>query len=191
MAYKCLKLSFISSFGMNLNELKSHEDLEKAFSEWGELFFRYVFVRLRNTKTAEDIAQEVFIKAWFNRDSFDAEKASLKTWMFAIATNLIRDYLRKEMRYPVDSLEEDTPEKNNFYEAISNDDELRYVFNKIFELSDRERELLFLRYREGMEIKEMAQILNLEYSATKVALHRALIKLRKICNEDSGDVTIA
>ncbi len=165
-----------------LNQLRSPGDLEQAFRIWNADLYRYVYARVCNQSQAEDITQEVFIKAWRSRNSFDEHKSSLKNWLYVIATNTIRDYLRSRMnRLENTELEEDLPSSTNIDKDIQQQENVEFVFQKLKLLSDREQELLLLRYREDIKVKEIAQIVGMEYSASKVALHRALQKLRNLC----------
>ena len=169
---------------ITFNKLRNAKDLEKAFELWNVAIYRYVYSRLRSQGIAEDITQEVFIKAWRSRDTFHKHKSSLKNWLYAIATNTIRDYLRSQMNRPeVSPLEEDLPSTEDKIEkSIQQKEVTNFVFEKLKLLSNREQELLLLRYREDISIKEIAKVLDLKYSATKVAIHRATEKLRKLCN---------
>ena len=167
---------------MQLNKLQNAKDLEQAFQLWNVALYRYIYARVRDQGQAEDITQEVFIKAWQARKSFDKHKSSLKNWLYVIAINTIRDYLRSQLHRPeLLKLEEELPSDLNLAQNVQQQEIVGFVFYKLKLLSDREQELLLLRYREDFSVKEIAHILGIEYSATKVALHRALEKLRKLC----------
>lgn len=74
-------------------------DLEEQISNWYEEFgnsiFTYIYFNTKDYHLAEDILQEVFIKAYKNYGEFK-EKSSLKTWIFTITQNTTVDYLRKK-----------------------------------------------------------------------------------------------
>ena len=59
-----------------------------------KLIYNFTYRLVGNEKVAEDISQEVFLKAWKNIKKFDLEK-NFKTWIFSIAKNTAIDYLRK------------------------------------------------------------------------------------------------
>ena len=169
---------------MPINQLKTAADLTEAFQEWNTSLYRYAYARVRNHQTVEDLIQEVFIKAWRSRKSFDPEKSSLKNWLYAITINTIRDYFRNQaVRPATTSIEEDEkPDELNLSDQIENQDTIKFVFKQMRQLTDREQELLLLRYREDFDIPEIAEIVGMEYSATKVAIHRAIKRLQTICN---------
>lgn len=164
-----------------MNLLQTAEDLENAFIQWNESFFHYAFLRVRHQTLAEDLVQDTFVKAWEHRDSFDASKSSLKNWLFAILINTLRDYFRKK-KIETEELNENIAAKNNLEESAQKNDLIQFVFDKIKNLPERDQELLALRYKSDLSIEEVAELMGLEYSAAKVAIHRALKKLQEICN---------
>ncbi len=168
---------------MELEILKTSLDLEDAFKKWGVLIYKYVYVRLKNKENAEDITQEVFMKAWQYKESFDSEKASLKTWLFIITINLIRDFFRKN-KISFEELEENVASKENLEKEAHTKDLIDFVFDQIKHLSEKEQEMLVLRYQADLSIKEIAKLLEMEDSATKVAIHRAVKKLKDFCNKN-------
>jgi len=176
---------------MALQKLKTAEDLENAFREWNELLFKYVFVRIGSGKIAEDITQESFLKAWEKRESFDPEKSSLKNWLFVITINTMRDYFRTQKKFTNEILErvkegaqeEDIMSGEDVRADVEKKDTTDFVLRQMGQLSERDQELLSLRYVEDLDIAEVAQVLKMEYSATKVAIHRALKKLKEICRD--------
>ena len=82
---------------MNINQLETIEDLKKLFIWLNESIYRYVYVRCGyNRETAEDITQDIFIKAWEKRKQFNSKKSTLKNWIYIIARNHIIDLYRKK-----------------------------------------------------------------------------------------------
>ena len=145
--------------------------------------FRYIYSRIGVREIAEDIAQETFLRVWEHRKKFDSKKSSLKNWIFVIATNLLRDFFRKKRLETVEL-------NDNLYHETGLDDMAQtdfvgFVFSRINKLSERDRELLLLRYQADLDINEIAEHMNLEYGAAKIALHRATQKLKSLCNKDN------
>lgn len=132
---------------------------------------------------AEDITQEVFVKAWNYRESFDENKSSLKNWLFVIATNLLRDYFRKK-KIPVDEINENIAEESDIAKDTETKDMISYVFEKIKLLPERDQELLALRYKADLKMEEIAEVMGMEHSAVKVAIHRAIKKLQSFCDDE-------
>lgn len=165
-----------------MDELKSSKDLEQAFLKWNKLLYNYAYLRVQNRGMTEDIVQEVFMKAWRSRETFDYQKSSLKNWLFAITINTINDFLRNKIRYNVEELQEFYASDEDLEEDANKKALIEIVFKKIKLLTDREQELLLLRYKADLAVEDIAQMLEMEYSATKVAIHRAIKKLIKFLN---------
>ncbi len=174
---------------MTQEKLQTGADLEVAFVKYNEMLFRYAFIRLRDKAVAGDITQDVFIKAWKYKDSYDSEKSSLKNWLFVIITNLIRDYYRKNANKREQELDEELASDENIEITTEKKDTIQFVFKKIKYLSQREQELLILRYREDFTLREIAEMLEMKYSAVKVAVHRAIKKLQEICERENMTIS--
>jgi len=141
-----------------------------------------VYIRIQNRELAEDITQEVFVKAWRFRETFDETKSSLKNWIFVIAINLLRDHYKKK-KLTTEEIDENIPEKGDLAEDAEKNDLINYVFKKLEHLPERDQELIALRYKADLNVHEISEIMKMEYSTAKVAIHRAVKKLQSICND--------
>lgn len=169
------------------------EGLVNAFEDYADSIYRYIYIRVgMNQESAEDLSQEVFMKAWSLRDNYKESKSSMKTWLYLIARGVIVDFYRKSSTKGKDkkaSLEVDQIER--FADLKDKSKELEdsilsdWILSKLKELSDEEQELIILRYIEDQDIKTISKIVNKKRSATKVAIHRAMNKLKKIVNEEN------
>lgn len=163
---------------------QSPQDLELAFLHWNGLLFRYAYARVGNREDAEDVVQLAFEKAWKHRHTFDPKKSSQKTWLFTIVGNTTIDLLRSRRRKPEEAISDTHPAATNISHEVQHDVMVEWVYAQINGLPERDRELIFLRYREDYSFKEIAEVLKLQYSTAKVALHRALKKLKVLCNPE-------
>lgn len=168
---------------MNINQLETIDDLKKLFILLNEPIFRYVYMRCGyNREVAEDITQDIFIKAWEKRKQFNQKKSTLKNWIYIITRNYIIDFYRKKKRIINgynDDIQEFISEQSN-----SPDDEIMIetIIKSLDKLKEQEKEVIVLRYIQGLEIDEIAQIINKNYNATKVMIHRAIKKLQELVN---------
>lgn len=71
------------------------DDFEAAFREYFPLVFRFISRRV-GTAIAEDLAAETFATAYRRRTSFDSRQGSLRSWLYGIAANLVRNHWRAE-----------------------------------------------------------------------------------------------
>lgn len=172
---------------MFLNFLHFPSDLEKAFLKWNAAIYGFIFLRIGSKEAAEDLTQEVFFKAWRSRETFNPKISSLKTWLFIIAINEIKDYMKYSKKETVDLAKIEniiSDESSDLQNQINDKDFINLVFKKLSLLSDRDRELIILRFKSDLSVKEISKIFAMEYTATKVALHRAIKRLSELCNEN-------
>src|ERR1700741_3927253 len=138
---------------------------------------------LRRREDVEDIAQQVFVKAYFSLKGFD-QRAAFTTWLYKITVNECWDLLRKKkvrpLVYESDLSEEQarqiitSEEKVNPGPDISERLEARQRVERLLEgLDDRDRLMLILKEVEGFSIEEIAEVLNLNANTVKVRLFRA------------------
>jgi RNA polymerase sigma-70 factor (ECF subfamily) len=138
---------------------------------------------LRRREDVEDIAQQVFVKAYFSLKRFD-QRAAFSTWLYKITVNECWDLLRKKkvrpLVYESDLSEEQarlvitSGEKENPGPDISERMAARERVEKLLEgLDERDRLMLILKEVEGFSIEEIAEVLNLNGNTVKVRLFRA------------------
>lgn len=137
---------------------------------------------LQTPGEAEDATQEIFTKVFLSLGSFEGQ-SKFSTWVYSITYNLCIDKIRKakksrelftnEVESPPDPVEE-VPD-----EAITNLQlsELRYVLSQ---LSDAERTLLLMKYKDGVKIKDIAKLFDKSESAVKMQLKRTKEKAKRI-----------
>lgn len=82
----------------------SRLDVAEAYDRYGREIFQYSLNALRDGGVAEECTQETFTRAWMARRRYDAQRSSLRTWLYAIARNVITDAHRRGARVaePVD-----------------------------------------------------------------------------------------
>ena len=151
--------------------------------------FRVAFRMTGSESDAEEVVQETFLRAYQQRESFEA-RSNVGTWLYRIAVNGCIDLLRKRKRHdahlePLDSDEPSAP----VLALASNSpaaDRLVYsaqlsqrVANVLERLSSVERAAFVLRHYEELSTEEIAQSLGLSNSAAKQAVFRAVQKMRK------------
>jgi RNA polymerase sigma-70 factor, ECF subfamily len=145
---------------------------------------------LRRREDVEDIAQQVFVKAYFSLKKFD-QRAAFSTWLYKITVNECWDMLRKKkvrpLVYESDLSEEQArqvivaEEKDGGGPDISDRLEARERVERLLAgLDERDRLMLILKEVEGFAVEEIAEVLNLNANTVKVRLFRAR---RRIVNK--------
>jgi RNA polymerase sigma-70 factor (ECF subfamily) len=138
---------------------------------------------LRRREDVEDIAQQVFVKAYFSLKRFD-QRAAFSTWLYKITVNECWDLLRKKkvrpLVYEADLSEEQSRQieaseaKGKTAPDVSERLETRERVEQLLEgLDERDRLMLVLKEVEGFSIEEVAEVLNLNANTVKVRLFRA------------------
>ena len=167
---------------MSINQLNSRQDLEDLFKWLNEPLYKYVYIRCGyNRELAEDITQDIFVKAWEKRSTFNPSKSTLKNWIYVIARNHLIDTYRKK-KISVKSFDEDIYVKDL---DISVEDEavVSDILKNLDRLKEKEKEVIVLRYVQDLEIEDIAKILGKSKNTTKVMIHRAIKKLKYIMNK--------
>ncbi len=147
--------------------------------------FYLAYSMTQNRETADDLAQDIFIKAYRALSRFRF-KSQFGTWLYRIAVNHIKDFLRSESRVRVQSFEE------HMQDPGSQDDEIvkremeqdverkqRIVQEAIRSLPPKYRIILSLRDIQGFSYKEITQMLHLSPGTVDSRLYRARKMLKK------------
>jgi len=170
------------------NYLSGDENfLKLLIDKYTPIIFNFS-ARLAGLGNATDITQDIFIKVWRNLKKFKKNKASFKTWLFAIARNTIIDYLRKKKyisfskietidEYFVDNLESDYILPDEYLMKLQDIDLLNELLEK---LPINYKEILTLYYEEDMTFKEIGILLNKPINTIKSHHRRALMQLKEL-----------
>lgn len=132
---------------------------------------------------ANDLAQEVFIKVFRQLKQFKG-KSKLSTWIYKIAYFHGLSYLRKRKRWFTDSNKVDIQSADNIDYEIALDELKGHVLDCIRNLKPLERTAITLFYMEEMNVKEVAEIMNITESYVKVTVHRAKKSLKEMIKKE-------
>jgi RNA polymerase sigma-70 factor, ECF subfamily len=140
----------------------------------------------------EDLHQEVFVTAWSTLPRFDLQQP-FAPWVYGIARNLLRQRLREFARSRTSSVAlEELPAKGGIVAPLPTVGEPNATSNRaeralrhLHALPDAEREILGLRIIEGLGAQAIAELIQSTPGSVRVRVHRALQRLRRLCQEDS------
>lgn len=159
------------------NERDPKATFEQNYRESYSLVYNYVLRRMANREAAEDVVSEAFLKAARFYDRFDSSRAKFSTWVISIARNCISDYFAREVATaPIDEVPEGIFAEEDEQQNQFGDAEL--VQKLLALLDDDERELVYLKYYEGLRNVEIAEQLGLNASTVSTKLARAIAKMR-------------
>jgi RNA polymerase sigma-70 factor (ECF subfamily) len=147
--------------------------------------FNLAYSFTRNRENADDLAQEVFIKVFYALEKFKFQ-SRFGTWLYRIAVNHFKDYLRKhakERHISIDalgrepSLSDDEIKKKE--KAQESTDRKKILYKAMQSLPEKHQVILTLRDIQGHSYEEIAGILKLSAGTVDSRLHRARKILRK------------
>jgi RNA polymerase sigma-70 factor (ECF subfamily) len=154
---------------------------EQAYDSTFPHVYGYVRWRIGNPDVADDLTSQSFLRALDRLETFDPRKAEIGQWILGIARNVVRDHLRARRRWgwlPLDWLgERATSEPDPEHAAIRNERD-RHLLDAIRGLSDRERDVLGLKFGAGLTNRAIASVTGLRESHVGVIVYRALGRLR-------------
>lgn len=150
----------------------------------------FLFRMVRNQAVAEELAQEVFLRVYRSRESYRAE-AKFTTWLYRIATNLAVNHARDTRRERgaqtvyLDAPDEEsgtTPDvaddRPTVEQRILRDERMAAIRAHVMELPERQRMAVLMHKYQGLDYKQIGEVLKLSESATKSLLFRAYQTLR-------------
>jgi len=152
------------------------EELVKMYSE---RIYKLVYSRIGDYHDTMDVVQEIFYRAYRGYSSFRGE-AHPFTWLYRIALNTTNRYLSKLGRRKEVSLERDFVHMDDPQERVELDEEKMKLRKMLTKLNDEHRTILFLRYYEGLDYKEIADILGIPMGTVRSRLSRARATLEKL-----------
>jgi len=148
---------------------------------------RFISSYVKTNDDALDLIQNTLESAWKNMHQLkDQERA--KSWLFSIAYHEIIKYYRKKkvefslfVDIPDDNDIENIEDKSNdFVELFNKKEDYRRLHSAIKKLDEKNKHLICLRYVEELSIKEIAEILEMNYNSTRVYVSRAKQVLKEV-----------
>jgi RNA polymerase sigma-70 factor (ECF subfamily) len=161
---------------------------EVIVNRYKDRLYNFVLRFVKDKQTAEDIVQDTFLRAYRNRESFQAV-AKFSTWIYTIAGNLAKSELRRRKRWRFLSVgvqNEDTGATFELPDTSATPDantETMLAESRIQEaiarLPDRYREAVILRDIEGLDYDEISQIIGCPLGTVKSRINRGRLRLQE------------
>ncbi len=155
----------------------------------------FMYRMARNTAAAEDLAQEVFLRVYRSRQTYEAS-AKFTTWLYRIATNLAVNHARDtrherpEVTVSLDEPDEETGTTLDVADGTASVEEslvrrerMLAIRAKVEALPERQKLAVIMHKYQQMDYKQIAEVLKLSESATKSLLFRAYETLREQLKE--------
>ena len=156
--------------------LEKEEIIDQLMQEYSDDILHLVYTYVKNRTTAEDLTQEIFLKCYEKLNQFN-QQATLKTWVYRIASNHCKDYLRSWHYRKItlsDKILDYIPSKSKqVEEEIIANSEGNILTNAVMNLPLKYREVVFLHYYEELSLAEISKITSVNINTIKTRLKRA------------------
>ena len=165
-------------------------DFDQIVRQHQQKVYRVLLLMLKSPEDADNLTQECFLRAYLSMGSFRGE-CSVQTWLLRIAVNLARDDARNRRAgfwkrlLRLDDTNSVPPDREPASMTASPErsliarQDLDAVWQVVDQLSARQKEVFILRFAEEMELREIADILNLRTGTVKAQLFRAVTSVRQ------------
>ena len=167
------------------------ERFELLVRRYSQELFRFAYRLLGSPAAAEDIVQETFLQVHLSMEHFDVSRR-FRPWVFTIAANKARDYLRSQKRrpeVPLDAVADGSSDGGLSFSdllsgrpagpavALEREERSSHVRQLVEQLPPHLKEVLVLGYYHGFAYKEMANVLEVPIGTIKSRLHSAVAKM--------------
>ena len=162
------------------------EEFEQLYEERFTAIYNYVYFRVGNPQTAEDLTADIFVRAYNYWDSYASGKGEREKWLWAITHNAIKTHFKKVMQRPqYDEWSEFLCADVDIEDSFIQKEDVRLLLAHIRRMPEEKQELLSMKYFLRMTNREIAKATGMSESNVGTTLHKLIGKLRKIYREHS------
>lgn len=167
----------------------SPSDVGAIYLRYHQSIYRYLYYRTGDHQTAEDLTSDVFVKMVQALPSYQFDTVPFQAWLFQVARNLAIDHYRRTSSHPLAAIDESMDGEDGDLEGKV---DLRLSSSELaqglIKIEESQRDVLLLRFIEGMPISEAAAVLHKSEDAIKALQRRGLLALRKILNHQEVEL---
>jgi RNA polymerase sigma-70 factor (ECF subfamily) len=170
---------------------------QEAFAALYDRYFRpvynYVRFRVHSTHLTDDITSQVFENAWRNLASFQVQRGDFRPWLFSIAHSIVVDYYQKRKKsewVALSAIGELASANSDPEEILMNLEVQQELLNALKNLTDRERNIIALKFCSKLTNRQIAKLTGLKESNVGVILYRAMRRLKIYLTEERKRFTI-
>lgn len=167
--------------------MATHDTQGKEFmalyEKYSDSIFRFMLFKVSNRETAWDLTQECFFKTWQHITNDKKAITNQKAFLYTVARNLVIDHWRAKAKHATVDIEAASyviDDGNDVHREAVLQDEARYLLRLLKNLPEESRDILTLRYTDGLSFEEIASITGKNNIAIRVHTHRALKKLKAL-----------
>jgi len=159
---------------------------------WERPIYALAYRVIGREEDARDVCQETFLRAFRALKGFKGQ-AKFSSWLYRIALNLCRDWIRRERRQPIAQAPEgvdlvelasESAPSESIEDLVARREIGRAVARAMAELPDEQRTAIILKEYHGLTFQEIADLLDCPLSTVKTRLYQGLTVLRKQLAKD-------
>lgn len=157
-------------------------DLKKMallFTRYQDALYGFLFHLSRDAAASEDMVQNVFFRMLKYRHTFTGS-GELRTWMYHIARNVLKDHHHAAGREPIEPNREYPP---NAHEKLEQQEAETKLYAALQKLNMEHKEVITLNRLQELPQPEVARLLNISQGAVRTRVYRAIQELKKIYHE--------
>lgn len=162
------------------------QSFRRLYDKFSSSLYGTIVSWIKDTEVAENLLQDVFIKAWKNRERYNESKGRLFTWLYKISRNICIDYYRSR-RYKnskadviTDDISNVLSDNSTFARSVDTIMLRKFVNG----LRHEEKEVIDLMYFKGFTQCEIAELLSMPLGTVKTRANRAVKNLRRVFMND-------
>ncbi len=151
------------------------EAFKQLFNNYKNRVFSFIKKTINNTSDSEELTQEVFVKLWTNRMSFDPEQ-SVNSFIYTIARNTVYDFLRKKLSHKkyIELFSKELSSDNSLIDYVYYNDAKKILQKLIAELPPQRQKIFMLSRYEGKTYRTIALELGISENTVDTQIRKAL-----------------
>lgn len=175
--------NYVDELMIEAFEIEDKEDLiDEIMNKYGQEVLQLVYSYVNNKEVAEDLTQDIFVKCYKSLHTYKGN-SNVKTWLWRIAINHCKDYIKSWYNKKVIVTEDDftymESQKESVEQTVIQNAEDRELASAIMSLPIKYREVIYLFYYEELPIKEIAIVIEVKENTIKTRLKKAKELLKK------------
>jgi len=171
-----------TSYLMDQEETKAY--FLQIYDTYADDIYRFCYLKVSNRELAQDLSQEVFTRFWQALREGTVMRSE-RALLYTMARNLVIDWYRKKKESSLDVLTEQGIEfGGENAEDVTREAEMAEALRMVGQLDEASREVLILRFVDGLSPKDIALLSGESANAVSVRLNRAMKKMRTLMHTD-------
>jgi RNA polymerase sigma-70 factor (ECF subfamily) len=159
------------------------EAFQTLYESYLDTIYRYVYYKVGNGQLAEDLTQQIFMKAWEAIHRYQWRELPFQHWLLRLARNTVIDHYRSSKPASA-TLMDPVGDGVDPEEELAQSEMIRTLQEAVRRLPDEQREVIVLRFIEQMPHADVARHLGKSAATVRVIQHRALQALRRLLEQD-------